>query len=567
MRRSIASLGVAFLAVALASCGGDNEGPDLATIQVSPDPITLAQQQTSQLQVSVLDSDGLLVTGVSVTFSSADSQVATVTNTGLVSGGRAGSTEITVRASGLRQAVPVTVTAVSNAIIVSPNPGVVPQNGTLQLNAVVNDLNGLPISGAPLTFTSGTTSLATVSSSGLVTPVGPAGQVVITVSSGALSATVPVAISQVATTLVVSPNPVRMGKAATMQMSAVVKDRVGTAITGVVATYQSSNTALATISATGSLHGKGTTGALEIQVAAAGLNATVPVTLVDLGSPQGILDGTSAVEGYAYGIDISPAGVIAVSGTVTSHATLSNRTFTTLVPIVSSYQYAPAVALSGNSVWVSGVPDGRISEVDATTGTVLGTISGGNFADRYVLRFSADGNTLFGAGPGLLTVINRATRAVEREVATQSSGLSLALNPVGTTVFVGGGGPVQEVTPSTGTVRTVTSEQHTQFAITPDGQRLYLVSEWEAVVKLVQVSDGAVIRTIPVPCSGFTIGVSPDGQKVFIGCGPQVVILDVATDAVLQNITVGGNTRRIAFSADGLTAAVSNETLGVSFIR
>ena len=562
MRRILASLGLMLCTIAIASCGGGDDGPDLASIQVTPDPLTLPQQQTSQLQVSVLNSDGQLVTGIAVTFTSSDTEVAAVSNTGLVTASHAGTATIRVKASDLSVTVPVTVTAVSNGIVVSPNPGVVPQNGTLQLNAVVNDLNGLPIPGAPITFTSGTPSLATVSPSGVVDPVGPAGQVVITVSSGALTATVPVAITQVATTLDVNPNPVRMGMNGSLQMASTVRDLAGAAMPGIAAAYQSSNSALAMVTATGLLQGKGATGTLSVHVTAAGLAADVPVTLIDFGS----LEGTSTVAGVAYGIDVTPTGLIFVSGSVTSRATLDNRVFTTVVSTGSGFMYAPAVAVSGTSAWISGLPDGSISEVNATTGALLGSISGGTYANYFMLRMSSDGTRVYGAGSGLFTVINRATRVVEREVATASQGLSLALNPVGSTVFVGGYGAIEEITPSTGAARTVTSETNTNFAISPDGQYLYLVSEGDQVIKVVRVSDGLLIKSIPVGCAGWGIAISPNGKKLIDSCGGTIIIVDVATDAV-ESIVVGGALRRTAFSADGLTAVITNAELGVHFIR
>ena len=565
MRRILASLGPIVCAIALASCGGGDDGPDLASLQVTPDPVTLAQQQTAQLQVSVLDTQGQLVTGVSVTFTSSDPQVASVTNTGLVTASHAGSTSIRVKASSLTHMVPVTVTAVSNAVVVTPNPGVVPQNGTLQLNAVVNDLNGLAIPGAPVTFTSGTPSLASVSASGLVDPVGPAGQVVITVASGALTTAVPVAITQVATALDVNPNPAVMGKSGTLQLTTTVRDLMGAPMAGIAATYQSSNTGLATVTTGGLVQGKGSVGALSIQVAAAGLTSNVPLSLVDVGSPQGVLDGTSTVSGVAYGVDVSAAGLIMVSGSVTSRATLANRVFTSITT-PTGFQYAPAIAVSGSSAWVSGLPDFQISEVNATTGALLGTVTGATGANYFMLRFNATGTRLYASGSGRFVVINPSTRAAERDMSTQSQGLSLALNPVGTTVFVGGYGPIEEINPATGATRVVTSEGNTNFAISPDGQRLYLVSEADPAIKVIQVSNGALLKTIPVGCAGWGIAVTPDGQKLYDTCNGTIFIIDLATDAV-QPIAVGGTLRRTAFSVDGLTAVITNADLGVHFIR
>ncbi len=256
-----------------------------------------------------------------------------------------------------------------------------------------------------------------------------------------------------------------------------------------------------------------------------------------------------------------------MSGTLTSRATLANRTFTALTT-ATGYQYAPAIAVSGTSAWVSGLPDGQISEVNATSGAVLGTATGVTASNYFVLRVNASGTRLYAAGSGRFASINTSTRAADRDMATLSQGLSLAVNPVGTTVFVGGYGPIEEITPATGAARTITSEANTNFAISPDGQRLYLVSEGDAVIKVVQVSDGALIKSIPVPCSGWGIAVSPDGQKLFDTCvSGNIVIVDTGTDAVAQNIYVGGTLRRTAFSADGLTAVITNADLGVHFIK
>ena len=268
MRRILASLGSVLCAMVLASCSGGDDGPDLATIQVTPDPITLAQQQTSQLQVSVLDTQGQLVTGVSVTFTATDAEVASVTNTGLVTASKSGTAGIRIKAGDLSHLVPVTVTAVSNAIVVTPNPGVVAQNATLQLTAVVNDLNGLPIPGAPVAFQSAAPLIAMVSPAGLVTPLGPAGQAPIIITSGSLSTTVPVAVTPVATSLEVAPNPTTMLKGGVMQLAVTVKDRAGAAMTGIVPAFQSTTTGLATVSSTRLVRGKGSTGSPSRQVTA-----------------------------------------------------------------------------------------------------------------------------------------------------------------------------------------------------------------------------------------------------------------------------------------------------------
>ena len=567
--RRFSSVALTFVVAVTASCGsGEEGGPDLASIEVTPTPVSLAQAQTAQLQVSVLNSQGQLVTGIPVTFTSGDANIATVSNTGLVTAVRAGSTDVTVRADDLTREVEVTVTAVSDEIVLSPSPGVVPQNATLQITATVFDLSGLPIPGAPVAWSSSNPGLATVSATGLVDPVGAAGQVIVTAQSGTLVSTATVAITQVPTTLVTVPNPLRMGKSGAIQLSAQVRDLVGAPINGVNLTYTSGNPTLATVSASGLVEGKGIPGMLSITVAGGGLTNEVPVTLVDVGSPAGVLEGTSPISGTAYGIAISPGGTIVVTGSQVSRASLTNRSFSVIVPDqLTEFVYAPALALQGNSAWVSGLPLSGISEIDATTGESLGEVTGLTGRNYFQLQFSADGSRLYAAGSGGFVVINPATRAVERDVVVPNSGLTMVLNPVGTTVFVGGYGTLVEVTPSTGTMRNVTDGGYTNFAISPDGQTAYLVDEFNAAVTVMSVATGAVGTPIALPCAPWGIGMAPDGTKLVASCGASILLVDVLARAVLQNFSVGGQPRRVAFSQDGLTAAVTNTDLGVHFIR
>lgn len=80
------------------------------------------------------------------------------------------------------------VDAVATVVTVSPNAFNLGVNGTQQLTATVRDQFGDVMAGAPVAWSSGTPSVATVDSSGLVTGVG-AGSATITATSGAASGT------------------------------------------------------------------------------------------------------------------------------------------------------------------------------------------------------------------------------------------------------------------------------------------------------------------------------------------------------------------------------------------
>src|SRR5207247_2865652 len=96
--------------------------------------------------------------------------VATVDGTGLVSGAGAGSATITATSEGHSGSASITVSTVPVASVsVSPASAALPVGQTVQLTATPQDANGNPLSGRTVSWASSNTSVATVSSSGLVT--------------------------------------------------------------------------------------------------------------------------------------------------------------------------------------------------------------------------------------------------------------------------------------------------------------------------------------------------------------------------------------------------------------
>lgn len=565
------------LVLSLTSCGGGDDGPELATIQVTPNPVAIAQQQTVQLQASVLNDAGQLVTGIPITFRTSNADIASVSNTGLITGGRAGTATVTVEADDLENEVPVTVSAVSNAITLSPNPGVVPQNGTLQLVAQVTDLSGQPVLNPSVTYTSSNVLLATVSATGLVAPVGPAGQVVITATSGTLSTTAAVAITQVPTSIVVIPNPATVGKAATLQFQSSLRDAVDAPITGVTFTYLSSNPSLATVSAGGLLQGLGTVGTLNVTVSSGSVNVVVPVALVEAGSPAGILDGSSPAPAgmLAYGTDVSPAGDILLVGTsnqsaaTMARATMSSRTFTSL-PITGTFATDVAFTASGNTAWVANIPFANASEVNPATGAIIGSTTGIDLnGTRFTIDIAGDG-TVFLAGDQHAYRINPTTRAMVWDAPIGNTGFTLAWSSARQKYYTAGsGGLIDEVDPATGQVRRVsTSHTSNNLAVSVDGARIYSVSE-DATVTVLNTASGAIEGAWTLPCDMWGIVLSLDGTKLFASCpyAGKVLMINPADGLVMTEITVGGTPRRISFTRDGLIALVADNDGFVHFIR
>lgn len=133
----------------------------------------------------MLDADGSVMSGISVTWTSSDSAVATVDASGRVTAKRAGSAEITARVEGVSAVSHVLVTPVPVARVdVTPTGIILEVERTRQLTAIIRDAAGNVLTGRSLNFTSDQTNIATVSASGLITAVRPGYATILVASEG-----------------------------------------------------------------------------------------------------------------------------------------------------------------------------------------------------------------------------------------------------------------------------------------------------------------------------------------------------------------------------------------------
>src|SRR5207302_921011 len=142
-----------------------------------------------QLTGTPRDAGGTPLSGRTVTWSSSNTAVATVSNSGLVSGVTPGTATITAASEGKSGTSTITVTPVPVASVeVTPATASVQAGQTVQLTATPKDANGAPLSGRTVTWSSSNTAVATVSNSGLVSGVTP-GTATITATSEGKSGT------------------------------------------------------------------------------------------------------------------------------------------------------------------------------------------------------------------------------------------------------------------------------------------------------------------------------------------------------------------------------------------
>ena len=167
----------------------------VASVSVTPASATISAGQSAQLTATPQDANGNPLSGRTVTWSSSNTSVAVADVNGKVTGVAPGSATITATSEGQSGTAAITVTNVPVAsVTVSPASASVAQGQTTQLSATTKDVNGNTLSGRVVTWTSSSTSVATVNGSGLVTGVA-AGSATITATSEGQSGTATVTVT------------------------------------------------------------------------------------------------------------------------------------------------------------------------------------------------------------------------------------------------------------------------------------------------------------------------------------------------------------------------------------
>jgi uncharacterized protein YjdB len=144
----------------------------VASVAMTPNASELFVGQTTQLKAEPRDASGQPLTGRAVVWSTSAPNVASVSSTGVVTAIAPGDATISATSEGKAGTAAITVKAKPvSSVVISPGQGSVMAGQTLQLIAQVTDEQGNVLNGRPITFTSGSPAVATVSASGVVTGV------------------------------------------------------------------------------------------------------------------------------------------------------------------------------------------------------------------------------------------------------------------------------------------------------------------------------------------------------------------------------------------------------------
>jgi trimeric autotransporter adhesin len=495
--------------------------PSVASVRVTPSSAAITVGGTVHMQAAALDAGGNPLTGRTVTWTSDNEGVATVDNTGLVTGIAIGATTITATVEGKSGTAGIALAAqVAASISVAPSSVSITVGQTSQLTPTVKDASNAVISGAPVTWSIDNGSIATVSSTGLVTGLSP-GTATVTATSGAAHTTVSVTVAAAPpNAVIVSPSSVSLLVTQRQQLTAVVTDAGGHTISGAPVTWSSNNSAVAAV---------GTTG-LVIAI----LPGTATIT-----ATSGSVSGTASIT-----VSLVPVRKVSVTPDALSMIVGDAQQLTLTLQDSADNMLSP----TGHTVlWSS-------SSMGVATVTAVGLLSA------------------IAPGAALITAKVDALIATATVTVTQVHVATVTVTPALDTLKLGGAVQLTAVekdasgNPLSGRAVSWASSDESVVIVTSSGR---VVSQGPGSATITATSEGKIgSSTIVVLAPVATVAVAPDSQAVDVGS--TVTFTDVLKDGsgnVLTDRTVvwsSSDPQIATIDANGVATGVASGTVTIT---
>jgi uncharacterized protein YjdB len=255
------------LALALSACGGSSPSAPSATPAATPTPYitfsgpqALAPGQSAQLTASETPATGPPSDVTTLAqWSSSDSSIANVSNTGVVKAIAPGTSTITATYQSVSSTWVLSVTA-SNlvaSVLVTGSPSIGTKEGT-QLVAIATLLGGSGTQDVTTlaAWQSSNPAIAAVSNSGIVTAVAPGTATITARYMGVQGSWTVAVVDAVSSVLVLGSTSIATGTTTPTQLTAAAVMAIGPerAVTGVAA-WDTSDATVATVSGTGQVTG------------------------------------------------------------------------------------------------------------------------------------------------------------------------------------------------------------------------------------------------------------------------------------------------------------------------
>jgi alpha-tubulin suppressor-like RCC1 family protein len=281
-------------------------GPVVSSVAVEPSESTIDPGAQVQLAATLRNSDGTVISGPAVHWSSSDETVATVDGTGQVTAVAQGGATITASSQGRTGTAAITVAASGSppvhSVEVDPDEADVEEGAELQLFAVVKTEDGTRVFDRVVNWSSSDENVATVDNQGLVTGVAVGNATITAISEGVSgTAAITVTEAQIVESVEIAPAPVEAVVGGHTQLTATLRDGDGNKVTGPVVFWSSSNEGVATVNANGRVTGV-STGVATITAISQSHSGTAKMTVATINA-----ETISAGQNYSCALSTSGA--------------------------------------------------------------------------------------------------------------------------------------------------------------------------------------------------------------------------------------------------------------------
>lgn len=361
--------------IPLAACGGGGGTPPVTVASVAitapaaaPSFSTLGR--TAQFTAQAKDAAGAVIGGASISWSSSNSGVATVSGSGLVTATGNGTSQINATSGG-QQSGPVTVTVAQVVAGITITPGSVAfgaLGSTRQLSAAVTDSGGAVVPGmTPPQFTHAGGSAASVSPGGLVTALAPGNTDTAVVGT----ARAPISVVQVPASVTVTSTSALpdtlFATGRTRQFSAAVADSNGNAIGSASLTWSSTAGGVAGVNASSGLVTAVADGSANILATAGSKSGSRQVTVRRLAATHSISPASASITVNLDTVSFTGTAVDS-SGTSLPLIWLSrNTSIVSMNPGTGPTSTARASGFNGSTSVVLLVASGPVDSAAVTT--------------------------------------------------------------------------------------------------------------------------------------------------------------------------------------------------------
>ncbi len=346
--------------VALSSCFETTvESSAVASVEITPPSASVQAGAALTLRARALDADGSVVPVSTVTWSSSNTSMATVSTSGVVTTRAPGEVRIAASIVGKSAVATLTIAARDVAsVVVTPASLSMRVGLTTPLQVQTLDADGGSLTGRTVTWSSGNPSVATVDAQGVVTALSPGAATITATSEGRSGqAAVTVTLPPVQT-ITVTPSRDTIAVGTERAHSAELRDGDGNVLTGRIVAWSSSDNSVAAVSSNGIVSGIAP-GSTTITASSEGRAGTATVVVL---------------ERLASSVTLTPRSATLIVGAtqaLDAQITDANGNLLTGRPI-SFVSDAPTVASVSASGVVSAVRPGT-ARITATSEGKVGT--------------------------------------------------------------------------------------------------------------------------------------------------------------------------------------------------